>query len=88
MSKNYLRKKYLFILLLTILISSLTISCDFLANDSNKANQIESNKMIVHYIDVGQGDSILIQVNNKNLCIYMKIFYDNNKNARGVFYGK
>ena len=25
--------------------------------------------MIVHYIDVGQGDSILIQVNNKNLLI-------------------
>ncbi len=28
-----------------------------------------TNKMIVHYIDVGQGDSILIQVNNKNLLI-------------------
>lgn len=28
-----------------------------------------SSNMIVHYIDVGQGDSILIQVNNKNLLI-------------------
>jgi len=55
--------------LLIILISSLTISCNFPTNDSNKNNQIESNKMIVHYIDVGQGDSILIQVNNKNLLI-------------------
>ena len=25
--------------------------------------------MFVHYIDVGQGDSILIQVNNRNLLI-------------------
>ena len=25
--------------------------------------------MIIHYIDVGQGDAILIQVNNKNLLI-------------------
>lgn len=28
-----------------------------------------SNKLIVHYIDVGQGDCILVQVNNKNLLI-------------------
>ncbi|MBE6063292.1 MAG: MBL fold metallo-hydrolase [Clostridium butyricum] len=28
-----------------------------------------SNNMVVHYIDVGQGDCILIQVNNKNLLI-------------------
>lgn len=27
------------------------------------------NKLFVHYIDVGQGDSILVQVNNKNLLI-------------------
>ena len=69
MNKNHLNKKYLFMFLLIILISSLTISCNFPTNDSNKNNQIESNKMIVHYIDVGQGDSILIQVNNKNLLI-------------------
>jgi len=69
MNKNHLNKKYLFMFLLIILISSLTISCNFPTNDSNKNNQIESNKMIVHYIDVGQGDSILVQVNNKNLLI-------------------
>ncbi|MBU3089866.1 MBL fold metallo-hydrolase [Clostridium gasigenes] len=34
-----------------------------------KKNLNPTNKMIVHYIDVGQGDSILIQVNNKNLLI-------------------
>ena len=69
MSKNYLRKKYFFIFLLAILISALTIGCNLLSNHSTKNNQIDSNKMIVHYIDVGQGDSILIQVNNKNLLI-------------------
>ena len=26
-----------------------------------------NNDLIIHYIDVGQGDCILIQVNNKNL---------------------
>ncbi|MCE5220625.1 MAG: MBL fold metallo-hydrolase [Clostridium sp.] len=69
MSKNYLKKKYLYTLFIVILISSLTIGCNLLVNDSNKNNQIKSNNMIVHYIDVGQGDSILIQVNNKNLLI-------------------
>lgn len=34
---------------------------------NNNANF--KNKMIIHYIDVGQGDCILIQVNNKNLLI-------------------
>jgi len=69
MKKNYFSKKNLFIFLLVILISSLTISCNSSVSDSNKSNRIESDKMIVHYIDVGQGDSILIQVNNKNLLI-------------------
>ena len=69
MSKNYLRKKYLSIFLLSILISALIIGCNILTNNSTKNSQIDSTKMIVHYIDVGQGDSILIQVNNKNLLI-------------------
>ena len=32
-------------------------------------NPPDPNKLIVHYIDVGQADSILLQVNNKNLLI-------------------
>ena len=69
MRKIYFTKKYLFILFLSILISSLIIGCNFGGNNSNRNTQIDPTKMIVHYIDVGQGDSILIQVNNKNLLI-------------------
>lgn len=47
-------------------ISVIIISISFLTQNNNVSSQ---NKMIVHYIDVGQGDSILIQVNNKNLLI-------------------
>lgn len=69
MNNNYIRRKYLFILFLTILVSILTLGCNISKNGSNKNNKLEANKMLVHYIDVGQGDSILIQVNNKNLLI-------------------
>ena len=69
MTKNHLKMKHLFIFLLAILISTLSIGCNLFSNNSSKNNQIDPNKMVVHYIDVGQGDSILIQVNNKNLLI-------------------
>ena len=36
---------------------------------NNKSFSINPNEMKIHFIDVGQGDSILIQVNNKNLLI-------------------
>lgn len=70
MKKNYHRSKIKFTIIafLSILISLFTTACNNL-NYSNKNNQPEPNKMIVHYIDVGQGDSILVQVNNKNLLI-------------------
>lgn len=69
MNNNYFRKKYLFMIFLIILVSNLTTACNLFSNSSNKNNQLEADKMIIHYIDVGQGDSILIQVNNKNLLI-------------------
>lgn len=46
--------------LLIILLTLLLPAC---------SSNVNSNIMNVHYIDVGQGDSILIQVNNKNLLI-------------------
>ena len=44
-------------------------SCDLINPNSNPSIEDISGKMNVHYIDVGQGDSILVQVNNKNLLI-------------------
>lgn len=51
------------------ILSSIFIVIIFILffNINNNANF--KNKMIIHYIDVGQGDCILIQVNNKNLLI-------------------
>lgn len=36
---------------------------------TNIQNKINNNSCIVHFIDVGQGDCIFIQVNNKNILI-------------------
>ena len=47
-------------------ISAIIISISFLTQNNNVNYE---NKMIIHYIDIGQGDCILIQVNNKNLLI-------------------
>jgi len=69
MNNKYFRKKYSFIIFFIILVSTLTMGCNLLKIGSNKNTQPEADKMFVHYIDVGQGDSILIQVNNKNLLI-------------------
>lgn len=69
MKNIYYTKKYLFIVLFSILLSFLTLSCNSIRNNSNRNFQPEDGKILVHYIDVGQGDSILIQVNKKNLLI-------------------
>lgn len=70
MTKNYyINKKNLILLLLIMLFSFLAISRNFLTTYSNKNTQPDAHKLFVHYIDVGQGDCILVQVNNKNLLI-------------------
>jgi competence protein ComEC len=41
----------------------------FKFNIQKTNNNVNTNNMIVHFIDVGQGDCTLIQVNNKNILI-------------------
>lgn len=55
-------------LCIAILLLSLT-GCEIANKTSSKINPLLKDKLVVHYIDVGQADSILIQVNGKNLLI-------------------
>jgi competence protein ComEC len=62
------RKKYLnYMLMLFVIIITLSGCSSVDINISN--NNQDKNLLLVHYIDVGQADSILIQVNNKNMLI-------------------
>ena len=56
--------KYILIYIF-LLFAILIPGCDFTV----KTNINLENNMVTHFIDVGQGDCILIQVNNKNLLI-------------------
>ncbi|WP_392486221.1 ComEC/Rec2 family competence protein [Haloimpatiens sp. FM7315] len=58
-----------FFIFSTVLLSSCTIKNNENQFPSKKHLVDTSNKILVHYIDVGQGDCILIQVNNKNFLI-------------------
>jgi len=58
--------KYSLILTFTLFV---TIAAIVVYKSNNKSNIILENNMVTHFIDVGQGDCILIQVNNKNLLI-------------------
>lgn len=64
------RKQFKLILLSVFLIITF-VSCSSLQNEaiSYNSNSSSSGKLTVHYIDVGQADSILVQVNGKNMLI-------------------
>ena len=55
--------------LICISIAFITICVTIGYNSAIKTNLNLKNNMVTHFIDVGQGDCILIQVNNKNLLI-------------------
>lgn len=62
-----MKNKFLFVYLSIATFLIATLFSFFLFN--SKATLAPKDEMLVHYIDVGQGDSILVQVNNKNLLI-------------------
>lgn len=61
------RRKLKYLLFLILFIS--IVLCFLWSIRKFSAPKINCNLMYVHYINVDQGDSILIQVNNKNLLI-------------------
>lgn len=66
--KFFHKYKSSFIFILVVFSLFFINKYDFSLFKSHYKNN-NPNEMYVHYIDVGQGDSILIQVNNKNLLI-------------------
>lgn len=63
-------KKYSIIAIFLLMISSIfLISCQKIKIASTSSMKLNPHELRVHYIDVGQGDSILVQINNKNLLI-------------------
>lgn len=63
------KKKNYILILLSIALSIFMLGCNINLEGSNEEVQNTEGIMKVNYIDVGQGDSILVQVNNKNLLI-------------------
>lgn len=69
MKRDYFKKKYFLIIFLSITIPFAFFIYEIVNTNSNIIYEPEAGKMIVYYLNVGQGDSILIQVNKKNLLI-------------------
>lgn len=64
------RKVSKFALILTLIFSIVLIGCNTdPSNNVSNSSSSNSQNLTVHFIDVGQGDSILVQFQNKNLLI-------------------
>ena len=64
-----LKKSWLKYTLICVVLIFVTTFVTIVYNSTQKTNLDLKNNMVTHFIDVGQGDCILIQVNNKNLLI-------------------
>lgn len=64
--QNKILKK---IILVLVVILSLSFAACSSESSSKKAPISTGNELKVHFIDVGQGDSILVQFKDKNLLI-------------------
>ena len=63
------KKVWLKYTLICVVLIFVTTCATIVYNSTQKTNLDLKNNMVTHFIDVGQGDCILIQVNNKNLLI-------------------
>lgn len=61
-------KKRKLLPILIIFVIGLLLICN-MSLKSQKTSLDTSNRMLIHFIDVDQGDAILVQVNNQNLLI-------------------
>ncbi len=69
-SNKLKRKVSKFALILTLIFSIVLIGCNTnSSNNVSNSSSSNSENLMVHFIDVGQGDSILVQFQNKNLLI-------------------
>lgn len=66
---NSLKKNKIPISIIYLSILLISIACLFLYSNLTNFNNNTVNGLVVHYIDVGQGDSILIQTKEKNMLI-------------------
>ena len=67
--KSFIKKFFIYNFVLILLFSLSSFGCNSITNNFQVSIKASSNTILVHFIDVGQGDAILIQVNNKNLLI-------------------
>lgn len=64
-----MKRFFSYFLSIAIIFTSIALTSCSKSADSSISNLTETSALRIHYIDVGQGDAILIQVNHKNFLI-------------------